>query len=504
MNFIFAILSAELLILVFPRYDFAWLAPIALAPLLTGIARQSRPYMRFLTGWVAGAIVWGGTCYWIQAVLATHAGVSVWVSWLGLFSFALAKGLHLAVFALLAGWLFEQPWSLFTVPALWVAIESTHTWLGFAWLDLGNAGVDMPVALRLAPFTGVYGLSFLFVMMSTGVALVALRRPRREFVWLVLMPLIYLFPALPAVQPGNETAVLVQPNISETAQWTPEWVDDMHKRLESLTVHSALETPGPAPSLIVWPEIPAPMYYESDAALRAQVAEVTRATHAYLLLNAVAHTASGAPLNSALMVSPAGQRVGRYDQINLVPFGEYVPSIFKSFVSKVSTEAGDFEAGLRQGNLPKARHSVGAFICYESVFPDFVRKFAANGADLLVNISNDGWYSTSPARYQHLKIVRMRAVENDRWILRATNDGITATIDPAGRLHEDLPPYVYDAARTSYSYIDKVTFYSRYGDWFVWFCAVVAAAGLIAVFAERMWQRLKQVPPPPVQAETKW
>jgi apolipoprotein N-acyltransferase len=493
-NFVLAILSAELLILAFPRYDFTFLAPIALAPLLTGLARDHRPVTRFLSGWLAGTVFWGGSCYWIQNVLTTHAGMSHWMSWVALVLFALVKGLHLGLFALLAGYLFERRWSLFTVPALWVAIESTHTWLGFAWLDLGNAAIEMPVALRLAPFTGVYGLSFLFVMMSTGVALITLRRPRREFVWLVLMPLIYLLPPLPIERPGTETAVLVQPNISETAEWTPKWIGDMHSRLESLTVHSALESPGPAPNLIVWPEVPAPMYYDSDVVLRAQVAGVARAAHAYLLLNAVPHTASGAPLNSALLISPSGQRVGRYDKMNLVPFGEYVPSVFSALVAKVSTEAGNFEPGLRQVTLPAGRHNIGAFICYESVFPDFVRKFAADGADLLVNISNDGWYGTSAARYQHLKILRMRAAENNRWILRATNDGITATIDPAGRVREDLPAYVYDAARTSYSYTDAVTFYSRYGDWFVWLCALIAAAGLVAVFLARLWQTLKQVP----------
>jgi apolipoprotein N-acyltransferase len=110
-----------------------------------------------------------------------------------------------------------------------------------------------------------------------------------------------------------------------------------------------------------------------------------------------------------------------------------------------------------------------------------VRKFAANGADLLVNISNDGWYGNSAARYQHLKIARMRAAENRRWLLRSTNDGITSTIDPAGRLYQNLPSYTAAAAQTSYSYLTPVTFYSRYGDWFPWLCAVLALASLLPI-----------------------
>jgi apolipoprotein N-acyltransferase len=186
--------------------------------------------------------------------------------------------------------------------------------------------------------------------------------------------------------------------------------------------------------------------------------------------------------------------VGRYDKMNLVPFGEYVPWPFHALVAKVSTENGDFAAGARQVTLPAGRHRIGAFICYESVFPDFVRRFARDGAGLLVNISNDGWYGDSAARDQHLEIVRMRAAENRRWILRATNDGITATIDPAGRLSRGLPPYIQGAARTGYSWIAATTFYGRHGDWFVLLCALIAAAGLVAhSLARRAAARSDQV-----------
>ena len=125
-------------------------------------------------------------------------------------------------------------------------------------------------------------------------------------------------------------------------------------------------------------------------------------------------------------------------------------------------------------------HNLGTFICYESVFPNFVRKFAANGAEVLINISNDGWFGKSAARQQHLSIVRMRAAENRRWILRATNDGITATIDSAGRLRGTLPLYVEATSYTGFDYIPERTVYTRFGDWFALACATVAALCLIA------------------------
>ena len=121
--------------------------------------------------------------------------------------------------------------------------------------------------------------------------------------------------------------------------------------------------------------------------------------------------------------------VSRYDKVNLVPFGEFVPWPF-GFANKISTEVGDFAPGQRVVVSPVGDHKIGTFICYESVFPNFVRKFAADGAEVLFNISNDGWFGKSAAREQHLSMVRMRAAENRRWILRSTNDGITATIDP--------------------------------------------------------------------------
>jgi apolipoprotein N-acyltransferase len=310
------------------------------------------------------------------------------------------------------------------------------------------------------------------------VALVALRRPRRELAPLAALLLLPLVPRLPGAQRPTEPAVLVQPDISETARWTPQWVAQTRLRLEALTYGAVFESPKSPPRLIVWPEAPFPSYYYRDPEFQTAVNDVARRSHAYLIVNVTPNTPAGAPLNSALLISPDGQPLERYDKMNLVTFGEYVPRPFQWLVEKVSSEAGDFAPGERQALLPAGAHRIGAFICYESVFPDFVRRFAGTGADLLVNLSNDGWYGHTAARDQHLKIVRMRAAENRRWILRATNDGITSTIDPAGRVHRNLPSYLEGAARTGYSYVKDVTFYSRHGDWFVWVCVLLAAAGL--------------------------
>ena len=479
LNWFLALLSAALLIFTFPQFNFAWLAPIAITPLLMAVARESRPMRRFLVGWAAGFVYWFGVCYWIEDVLARYGSLGSPAAWALFVLFAVTKALHMAVFALLAGVLMRRWWAVPTVSALWVAIEVTHGPLGFAWLALGNAGIEMGIPLRMAPITGVYGLSFVFMMMATALALALLRRPRMELLWLLALPFLAFLPRLPAAQRGTEEALLIQPNISVTEEWTQDSVYRMEEHLATLALQSALLERAHPPSIVVWPEVPAPLYYYEDARFRKLIDDLARTLRAYLLIGVVAHTDDGRPLNSAALISPQGIPISRYDKVNLVPFGEFVPWPF-GFANKISTEVGDFAAGHGVVIPPVDRHKIGAFICYESVFPNFVRKFAAGGAAVLFNISNDGWFGKSAAREQHLRIVRMRAAENRRWILRSTNDGITATIDSAGRLRGTLPLYAEGTSYTGFNYIDEQTVYTKYGDWFPLLCASLAVMALIA------------------------
>jgi len=482
LNWLLAVASAALLILCFPRFQIAWLAPVAIAPLLIALAREPRPLRRFLLGWTSGVAYWFGVCYWIQFVLSFHGGLGNLAGWAVFLLFCFVKALHMGVFGWLAGILIRRWWAVPAVAALWVAVEATHGSLGFAWLALGNAGINMELPMRLAPITGVYGLSFVFMTMATGLALASLGRSRLELLWLILLPFLIFLPPLPPAQRGHETALLTQPNISETEEWTSESIDQMQRRQVALTLRGVLAESERPPSIVVWPEVPAPLNYDEDPRFRSYADNLARATHAYLLIGLVAHTAGGEPLNSAALISPAGGLVSRYDKVNLVPFGEYVPWPL-GFANKISTELGDFVAGQRVVVSPVDGHKIGAFICYESVLPNFVRQFAAGGAEVLVNISNDGWFGGSAARYQHLEMVRMRAAENRRWILRSTNDGITATIDSAGRLRGTLPLYVEATSYTGFTYISERTPYTRYGNWFVALCELMAVMGLVA---ERM------------------
>lgn len=485
-NFLLALLTSVLMTLSFPRFDLPWLMPVALTPLLIAASRERRWLWRFLVGWLAGAGTLAGVTDWIRFVVSVHGGLGTLGGWGVFLLFCLVKGFYFGVFAMLAGPVLRLWWAVPAIAALWVGVDISFGTILFQWVTLGNAGSDMSIPMRLAPYTGVHGLSFVFMMMATALALVILRRPRWQLVFLLALPALILLPTLPEPQDGTARAVVLQPNIDETLEWTRESLEKSERELALLTMRAALRSAAKKPDLLIWPELPAPFYYYDDVDFRQLAGGLARAAHSSFLLGTVARASSGAPLNSALLLSDSGEPVARYDKIHLVPFGEYVPWPF-GFFNKITKEAGDFAPGTRVVIAPVGRHTIGSFICYESAFPSLVRQLTRNGAEVLFNLSNDGYFGRSAsARGQHLLVVRMRAAENARWIVRATNDGITASVDPAGRVVKRLPSFVEMADELPYSYEKGQTFYTRHGDWFGWSCAVVGAAAVaIALRGQR-------------------
>jgi apolipoprotein N-acyltransferase len=469
MNPALAILSALLLMALFPPWNATLLAPVALAPFLIGMARERRWHRRLLYGEAAGILYWSGVCYWIQWVLEFHGGMSAGLSWLAFALFAIAKGSIFAVYGVLAGPVMRRGWALPGAAALWVGLERLNGPQGFAWLLLGNAGSDMALPLRLAPFTGAYGLSFVFALLGAGFASVVCRFPRMRL--LPLIPLLGLgfLPVLPPAEPGEATAAAVQPNVDQGQSWTAEEASRLLQRVVLTSFESAFEPGQPAPAILLWPESPAPFYFDTDPVFREEAQRVARVTRTYFLFGTVTYTPERQPLNSAVLLDPSGEPVSRYDKMYLVPFGEFVPSLF-SWVNRITNESGDFVPGKDVVVSSLDEHRLGAFICYESAFPHLVRRFVQQGAEVLVNLTNDGYFGRSAARQQHLLLARMRAAENRRWLLRPTNDGITVSIDPAGRLRQQLPPFERVGGRLRFSWIRERSVYSRWGDWFAWWC----------------------------------
>ena len=473
-------------VLVFPRFSWDWLAPVCLVPLLLVLSDRS-PRQRFALGWLSGAVFWGGTCYWIYPVMRDYASITPVVAGSLFIAFFTVKAFHAGAFALVAGPLLGRPWAVPGLAALWVGIEGSHQFIFFTWTQLGNASLDfgVPHVLRLAPWTGIYGPSLVFALANAAVAVALVQRSIRPFVALAPLLGIFLLPPLPRSEGGVETARLVQPNVHPDllkTNWLAEHgTDHLGKMLEM----SRAPVPAGArkPSLVVWPEYPVPAYFFDDPPSRAFLELVARESGATFIFNTIAFEGGSRerPLNSSVTLDRTGKRISEYSKIHLVPFGEFVPWPFHYFVEKVTLQAGTFRPGSQISVAIADGKGIGTFICYESVFARSIRKFTAAGAGLLVNISNDSWYGRSAAREQHLLVARMRAVENARWILRATNDGVTSAISPSGRIEASLPSYEQGAIDVRFDYLSERTAFVRFGEWLWWLCLAGAALAALQV-----------------------
>jgi len=507
-----AIIAGALQIVIFPLPNWTFLCWIALTPLLVatlrvGLANPGRgwPAFRhgFLLGYACGIVYYAGSCYWMGVVMHNYGGISTGLSGLILLAFSLAAGSAQALFGgLLAFLASRRNWrarALVMAPFFWVAMEFLYRaklW-SFPWDLLGTALVDNIPLSRIASVTGTYGLSFEIMLLNAAFASAFMgRRERRTLVLAGCILLAGILETGRYVEPPKAemtgTARLVQANISLDQEWTPQSFEATLADLERISVpHPGEEMAGdPLPDLIIWPESPAP-FFENDPRLHQTLSSIAQNAHAYVLagtLGVARNNEPGQVYNSAQLVGPNGDWVARYDKIHLVPFGEYVPlKGLLGQMKKLVREVGNFAPGTERMVLPVHSYKLGTFICYESTYPDEVREFAANGATLLVNISNDGWFGDGAAPWQHLRMARMRAIENQRWVLRSTNTGISVSIDPFGRVVQQARRNVRVAVDVPYGIVINPSFYTRHGDWFAWFCVWVCAIITVgALFSRRI------------------
>ena len=236
------------------------------------------------------------------------------------------------------------------------------------------------------------------------------------------------------------------------------------------------------PPLLVWAENPAPFFFTRDPVFRNAMENMARQTHTIVIANTIVpvDSAGDTITNTAFTLDPDGRQVSRYDKIHLVPFGEYVPWwALPGLVHKVTSEVGNFVPGSSYPVASVPGGNIGVFICYEAIVPQLARKLVAEGAGVLVNISNDAWYGDSAAAYQHLEMARLRAIENHRYLLRATDNGVTTFIDPYGRVREKLARYQRLALPAHFDYETRQTFYTAHGDVCAWLCAAASVLMLI-------------------------
>jgi len=533
-----AVLSGILQILPFPiagpvpvwRTTFCW---VALLPLIWAIlANDKNDHPLTLRhgaaiGYLCGFLWYLGNCYWIYQTMYLYGGLAKPVAAGILVLFCLYLGLYHALFgAILATFRtrFGRQAALLFVPFAWVAVELARARItGLPWDLLGIAQVDNPLLTRLAPVTGAYGLSFVIAAVN-ALWLLRIRLRERRYtrpaltaagvVIVVVYILCLRLVANPKPSSTSATATLVQENLEvgaantgpqpTTQQFldsfsylsrhpsrkfllgTPELRDTQTLYLVRPRDEEESEVNPPiATNLIVWPESPAP-FEDIDPQFRSAMSALARSAQAPIIVGNTGFEPSPTarsgyiPYNRASFIDADGTFDGHYDKMHLVPFGEYVPfKQFFFFAKNLLNEVGTFEPGAQRTVFSTGGHAYGVFICYESIFGDEIRQLSQQGADVLINISNDGWYGDTSAAWQHLNMVRMRAIENHRWILRATNTGVTASINPYGHVITALPRHLRSSLRVHFGYEHDLTFYAAHGDIFAYACAFLTTLGLV-------------------------
>jgi apolipoprotein N-acyltransferase len=489
-------LTGALLVLSLPKPDLYPLAWIALVPLLSVIARATSMTEVVLSSYIGGVIFFAGSCYWITETMNIFGGLSMPVA-VGMGAlFALLFGLYVLLFGLGLRLAVERFGSrgLFFAAPLWVTVELLRSVLfsGFPWMLSGYALVPYAGILQIATWTGVYGLSFLATAVNSAIAYGISRRSTRWIAAaLAAILAVVLLPVFGARTVNDPLAVrLVQTNISIDQSWKKPESDALMNEVSALSVQDGIK-----PRLVVWPETPAPFYLTEDAEFRTRMQNIARKLGAYFLIGYIDAVGEG-PANSAGLLNPMGEQISRYDKMHLVPFGEYVP--FKRllfFAESLTRQVGEFVPGTDYAVSTVDGHKISTIICYESIFPNLVRQSVKRGSNLIVLITNDGWFGQSSAPYQHLRMGVVRAVENRRYMVRTANTGVSAIIDPYGRIEAKTPVGVRTILDGLVHFRSDRTFYTEYGDVFAYANVLTVILFLIWVIRQGIiLERLRKSP----------
>jgi apolipoprotein N-acyltransferase len=514
------VLTVLLAVLAFPPFK----APeFAYAMLLPGIFwAYRRPPLKLYaaTMFAAQAVAWTLLLGWLHNV-----------TWLGLLLLGPLVGAWVGSWYLAAWWtlprIIGKPnltrlMAVLGLAAVWVLIEWSRTWLlgGFPWLPLAASQWERTTILQVSAFTGAYGVSFVLVMMNLGFGAYAHRlfcegatgfNKRSQEFFLALFLLLTCvcvhfqeaFNRRGYTQPFARVAV-VQPYIPQEVKWDPARAPAI---LEVLT-KTTLEAAALRPDLIVWPEAVTPMAVRGDEGAKSFVESLVKRANAPLLLGSIAIEKPGTPhetwLNGAFFATPAdGVTPGYYAKRQLVPFGEYVPlRPLLGWIGKFVPIGGDFARGENSSPLlipVRGQPNVfGPLICYEDIYPDLARLSALGGANVLTVLTNNGWFGEGGAAYQHAAHSVLRAVENRRPVLRCGNGGWSGWIDEFGAIrkvvtNEQGTIYFRGVQAIDMSrdvrWVDRASFYTEHGDWFVLLCALVVGLGFASLRATEKARR---------------
>ena len=510
-------LSAILLILSFPDFNFEFLAWVGFVPMFFAIEGK-KPFKAFLITYFAGVIFFLGTIYWL-----------IHVTFPGMIAVVLYLALYFGFFGLICSYYLKEAIGdgkgaryyllLLTVPSAWVALEliRSHFITGFGWNLLGySQSFTLPI-IQIADVVGAYGVSFLIVLVNIAVFLTIKEIRKKDYYlkplmiafFVIFITLYYGMFRVKNIFTGEKLKVaVVQGNIPQVKKWDPSFREGILKKYESLTREAA----GQNPELVIWPETSVPGFLESDPELLARVTKLAKEVKTPILVGAPREDTEkkDAYYNSAILINEEGGIIGRYDKSHLVPFGEYVPLKFLfAFVENFApSPIGDFTAGKDYTVLNffikktiktenESRHIIkkikfSSLICFEDIFPDLARKFVKRDANFLVNITNDAWFHKTGAAYQHAQSSIFRAVENRVNVVRSANTGVSCFIDQKGEIVDKVVSagesiFVDGFKMHEITLARTRTFYTLHGDLFAYICVFIALAYLLVVRA-KLWR----------------
>lgn len=513
---IYAAVTGLLVMFSFPTVLFGWHAPnlgfmiwFALVPLFFAISNET-PKRAFVLTFISSSIWYMGSIYWIFRAMHTFGKLGVGASVAVLLLLVIIVAAYISLAPMLARFI-ETRWRgefMILLPCAWVLFELLRRlgpFGGFPWADLSVSQWQHLYMIQIADVTGILGIVFVIVLVNAFLAEVVLRITGREVKFffpklivaaaILIIVVVYGYfrlegvAKIAAASPTIHTGI-VQGSIPQDEKWQhgSEIANvNIYRRATRKLAQSQID-------LIVWPESAFPWKISAnDEHIDPNMLGFERGgteEMPYLLAGMVTETGGNNIYNSAQLFKANGDRVARYDKVHLVPFGEYVP--YKNllfFINKLVDPVGDFQPGKTLDPIDSPLAKLAVLICYEDVFPEIARGQVLRGADLITNITNDAWYGVSSAPYQHVAHAVFRAVENRRFLVRAANTGVSAIVDPTGKIIVSSKIFNESILAAPVGLISELTFYTKSGEWFAYACIAYLMIGLGFVLVRRLFKK---------------
>jgi len=498
-NISLAILSGALLILSFPKYGSGFVAWFAFIPLLFALHRVTSIRQAILFGLITGVIGYTGIIYWIVYVVVNYGYLPIYLGIIIMLLLACYLSVYLAIFA--AGIVyFRRQIPLYLIaPVLWICLEycKSQLFTGFPWENLGYSQYLNLYLIQFADILGVFGLSFLIILVNVSLFEIITKRSKREYIIAAAVSLVlvsvYIYgifrvnnidqllqnPSAPSMEVS-----LIQGNIDQSTKWNE------NKQKETLNIYEdiSLNNIPVSGGLIVWPETAVPFNFQDENDLRRQIINLSIKTKSDFIFGSISYSPGRHYVyNSAYLLSPEGEVKGKYDKVHLVPYGEYVPlrNVFP-LIKGLTAGIGDFSTGDGYFPLSAAGRKIGVLICYEGILPFAARMYKKESAEILVNITNDAWFGSTSAPYQHLSMTIFRAVETRLYLVRAANTGISAIVDPRGQIVAQTNVFQKDSLKGKVKLLKIPTFYAEHGDILVSACFILSIICLLWSWKERV------------------